>query len=223
MMNIYITRIEEVGQPLFSSAFPFLDGDVQQKISRLKKKEDRIRTLAGHAIVKIMLAEELKKDPRDLPFRTNEYGKREMEGGGRQFNISHSGSFIVAAIGKKPVGIDIERNEQRDFRFFKAIWGEGQHAHFELNDCRSFYKVWTAKESYVKYLGSGLYRDLEQIIVHRDGTIVEQGKATGMTVRHIAIHPDYTCAVCSKERLQTISFVGRESMEQFFLRRVRAE
>ena len=219
MTRIYATRLEAIGEDLSETVYPFLDGHVQKKICRLRKKEDKMRTLLAHAIVKMVLSEELQREPQDIPFKMNEYGKQGLAGEERQFNITHSGEFILAAIGDKPVGIDVEKNENRDFSLFRDIWGEGQHAHFELNDCRSFYKVWTAKESYAKYLGTGLHSNMEEIILQRDNSIIDQGKETGIAVKYIHLHRDYTCAVCSKEEIESITFVERDKIENFFISR----
>ncbi len=82
---------------------------------------------------------------------------------GPPFNLSHSGPvFVLACGGHGPVGVDVERVEPlRDLdgvatRVFldpERDWmnaAEDQHARL-----RRFYRLWTAKEAVMKYLGTG--------------------------------------------------------------------
>lgn len=81
------------------------------------------------------------------------------------YNLSHSGRWVILAFGDRAVGVDVEQiREETDIqaiagRFFSAE--EQQYVRGNPDQSRSrFFEVWTAKESFVKYLGKGLQKDL---------------------------------------------------------------
>ncbi len=75
------------------------------------------------------------------------------------FNLSHTGSAVVAAFADSAVGIDIEsRGRCRDFigiarRFFHPAEAD---AVSRSNDEEQFLRLWTAKEAMLKLSGEGL-------------------------------------------------------------------
>ncbi|MBR4026109.1 MAG: 4'-phosphopantetheinyl transferase superfamily protein [Lachnospiraceae bacterium] len=83
------------------------------------------------------------------------------------FNLSHSGKWVVAAYGSREIGVDIEKIRQNSTyqkmakRFFTE---EEQNYIYSIKDKteqqRRFTRIWTLKESYLKYLGVGLKKDL---------------------------------------------------------------
>lgn len=85
----------------------------------------------------------------------NENGKPYITGSKYHFNISHSGEIVMLAVSDKPIGIDVERIEQRDYeKFCKRFFSEEEQK--RVNSLLSFYVLWTKKESFVKYLGGRL-------------------------------------------------------------------
>lgn len=83
----------------------------------------------------------------------NEYGKPYIKSNKIYFNISHSKEYIVCAVSDKCIGIDIEYITYRPRvanRYFNA-----EEKKLAINDIE-FTKIWVKKESYLKWLGSGL-------------------------------------------------------------------
>ena len=82
----------------------------------------------------------------------------------RHFNISHSENLAAAALGAVALGIDIEligrRKEPK--RVARRFFTESEYAEFEAKGKseESFIYLWTKKEAYAKYLGTGLAREL---------------------------------------------------------------
>lgn len=69
------------------------------------------------------------------------------------FNISHSGKYVAVAFSSADVGVDLE--------VLKDINLKIAHRHFTLKeqefvcDCKTFFYVWTRKESFIKQKGTG--------------------------------------------------------------------
>lgn len=83
------------------------------------------------------------------------------------FNISHSGSMAVCALGNHPLGVDIEQIRPARLRATRRILTEREREFLagcpkERKDLE-FFKLWTLKESYGKALGIGLALDFTKV------------------------------------------------------------
>ena len=74
-------------------------------------------------------------------------------------SISHSGIFWGCALCDcDKIGFDIqivEQNREMD-SIAKRFFHPAEYAHLYQTQFSDFFSIWTAKESYVKYLGSGI-------------------------------------------------------------------
>ncbi len=122
-----------------------------------RNRPDKIRCLVSEALARHVLGP-------DVVFEKGPWGKPCVRSRPElQFNLSHSGDWVVIAWGNSPVGIDVEVI-RRDIaweplvrRYFSA---REQAFVREADSLSRFFQVWTAKESYLKYLGTGLTRSL---------------------------------------------------------------
>lgn len=90
----------------------------------------------------------------------NEKGKPYLKNNNIYFNISHSKDLIAIIIDNKECGIDIEYidyDRKIDKLISKVLSTEEQK---EFNNAidkyEYFYKIWTIKEAYSKYIGTGI-------------------------------------------------------------------
>ena len=216
MTKVYSCLVQKVEADLFHDLLLYVDVQVKDRIYRYKRKEDQVRTLLAHALSKMMLAKELQTTPSVLQYKVNKYGKYELDGHPLCFNLSHAQDYVVCAISKKQVGVDIEKCIPRDFQLFTTVWSKEEKTQFNLRDHRSFYRLWTAKESYVKYLGIGLHACLTDISVDLNGSIMYQRMVSAAQVSYVKVHEDYVCAVCSEEQIEGVEHVSVEQIAAFF-------
>ena len=94
------------------------------------------------------------------------------------FNLSHSGNWVVIAYGTSPVGVDVEsyREDTNIDRISRRFYTPEERAYcmeYPQLQYRRFYEVWTGKESFLKYLGTGLRKDLTSFSIFQpeDGVI----------------------------------------------------
>lgn len=85
------------------------------------------------------------------------------------FNISHTNAAVAVAISSKPVGIDIEliknvdENDLKEFKALKIAKKMFLPHEFEYiieqphKTGERFYEIWTKKEAYAKYIGTGIF------------------------------------------------------------------
>lgn len=86
------------------------------------------------------------------------------------FNLSHSGSWVVLAFGDSPVGIDVEKLEYTPGRqqVMRRFFTPEEQAYVQEDPAEEgerFFRIWTAKESWLKYTGEGLTRPISSFSV----------------------------------------------------------
>ena len=144
-----------------------LTPDEVKKAERFKFRADQWRSIAARGVLRILLSRHVEK----IEFDITEYGKPFLKGGaGIQFNVAHSGDFVLIAIAKdREVGVDIERMrpgievEAIASRFFFHEERDWLLSQPDRKD--SFYRLWTAKESVLKAVGLGLSMPLDSFSV----------------------------------------------------------
>lgn len=83
-----------------------------------------------------------------------------------RFNISHSGDLVICAVSDFEIGIDIqEKSRMNTDRIAKKIMSPAEHKKYLESSERQdfFYRVWVMKESYVKWTGDGITRELHSL------------------------------------------------------------
>ena len=81
-------------------------------------------------------------------------GKPYLKGGKIQFNLSHSKGLTALAVGKKQVGFDCECLTGKARPAVLSKFSDREKT--EIHSTSDFYAHWTARESYVKFLGETL-------------------------------------------------------------------
>ena len=117
--------------------------------------------------------------------------------------LSHGGGRAVLAVGTEPVGCDIEGlapvREGVLRRFSEAerafVEGAGEK---ERVRAAAFCRIWTGKESFLKWTGEGLAGWKETEVSLRDGCIFRDGKEQPCRVVWVE-WGEYIVAVCSGE------------------------
>ena len=83
-----------------------------------------------------------------------------------RFNISHSEDLVICAVSDFEIGIDIqEKSRMNTDRIAKKVMSPGEHKKYLTSSERQdfFYRVWVMKESYVKWTGDGITRELHSL------------------------------------------------------------
>lgn len=94
-------------------------------------------------------------------FIQNRYGKPYLADNALYFNLSHSANMTILAVSDKEVGIDCEKNKPRKTDAILRNLTETERGEiFELHD---FYRHWTIKESYVKFVGTSIAKELSHL------------------------------------------------------------
>ncbi len=163
----YSTFNEPIANEHWLAYLDVLPNDLKKRALSYRRWQDRHTYVIG----KLLLLQGLSKYGFDKSvfsrIKYTEYGKPFLEED-IDFNISHSGEKVVCAIGKNvQLGIDIEVIEDVDFDDFENVMTQSQWQ-FILgsdNPIKSFYSLWTMKESVMKADGRGMSIPLLDIII----------------------------------------------------------
>ncbi|WP_066874814.1 4'-phosphopantetheinyl transferase family protein [Clostridium mediterraneense] len=207
-MVIFIVKILDIEKNRLERLIQYLSYNKQLKINKFLKKSDKIQSLIGEIIIRTELMEKFNLKNKEINFIENKYGKpRIIELEDFYFNLSHSGSYIVAAISDSEVGIDIE--EMQEFQDFKEIaenFFSKEEVTYILEGTKEetvdrFYEIWTLKEAYVKFKGKGLSIPLESFTIffdrHNNIKVKKSGEESYEFLKLIEILPKYKLALCS--------------------------
>jgi 4'-phosphopantetheinyl transferase len=141
----------------------------------------------------------------EIAFTNDYYGKpsfKKMEG--VEFNLSHSGVWVVGVIDDRPVGIDVEQVQPIDLEISENYFSGDEHRDLMSKPDKYdyFFTLWSLKESYIKILGKGLSHPLNAFSMSFTETgeiiIKVEGKRIGdIFFRQYDIDKQYKMAVCA--------------------------
>lgn len=152
-----------------------LSADEKIRAERFHFTRDRDRYMIGRGLLRTLLGGYLQLDPSEIKFNYGAYGKpalADINGRILEFNLSNSNDMVVYIFNwDDPVGIDIEYiHPMKDMDDFALQF-------FTPDECalirslpteqkqKTFFKLWTCKEAYLKANGSGLITPLNQVEV----------------------------------------------------------
>jgi 4'-phosphopantetheinyl transferase len=156
-----------------------LDRAERQRAERYRIEADRVRYIIARSSLRQLLGRRIGTQSGEIRFGENEFGKPFVEEPpfSLHFNTSHSGDWVLHAVNTfAPVGIDVEaiRAELAHVEQFERVLSPEELA--VLNEvplrhrARTFAMVWVRKEAYVKALGEGMSRPLQDISIVIDAT-----------------------------------------------------
>lgn len=158
MMKLFLADINDIKLEYISMISP----QRAQKARRYKKVDDQKRCIAGGLMIKRFL------DGAEIT--ENKYGKLVADNG-VHFNLSHSGKYVLFALSDIDIGCDIEKVRSIDvYKAGRIVFGNNETDQIKESSDKmdAFLKLWTKKESLLKCLGEGFYRNAKSVDVSND-------------------------------------------------------
>jgi 4'-phosphopantetheinyl transferase len=146
----------------------WLSQEERARAARFVRAEDQARFMFAHGILRRILGRYIDAEPADLGFHVSPTGKPVLLGrqGGVhdvRFNLSHShGRMLVSVAKGREVGIDLEQiRDNRQLlrlaeRFFTPKEFEWIRNQPVSDHALQFYRLWVAKEAFLKAQGRGI-------------------------------------------------------------------
>jgi len=211
MVDIYVIRIDEpIEDEAYNQLLLCVSKSKRERIKRFHFIEDAKRTLYGELIVRYLACNILKVPNNKIIINQNEFGKPFLYGYPNfYFNISHSGAWVVCAISKKAVGVDVEVIKPIDLsiaeRFFSEIEKQNLLKLEDKSQVEFFYDLWTLKESYIKCRGKGLSIALNSfsIVINNQTVQIMPVSMPLVYLSRIILDNEYKLSVCSEDKIQS--------------------
>lgn len=175
MIKIYYsnftTKLDTISFDRYLNALPVKQID---KILRYKRWQDAHASLFGKLLLRDALMD-LGYNPDLNQIKYTEYNRPYIEGF-FDFNISHSGCYVVCAISREcRIGVDIEEMKQIDMGNFINQWTATElNSIINSADINShFFELWSMKEAVIKADGKGLNIPFKNIVIHDNMTSID--------------------------------------------------
>jgi 4'-phosphopantetheinyl transferase len=150
----------------------YLCASERERADRFHFQADYDRYVTARASLRLQLGAFLDCDPKSLLFQYTSHGKPFIEKCEIEFNVSHSGDWVLFAFARSAkLGVDIEHirpmADMRDVakQNFAAQEFVRWEATPEQDRTEAFYRCWTRKESFIKAIGEGLSCPLDSFEV----------------------------------------------------------
>lgn len=182
-----------------------LSEEEREKAARFRREAERNSSIAARGALRVLLFGYTGKPPATIDFQYSENGKPHVVGSDVDFNVSHSGEWVVLAFGRnRNIGVDVEKikREMDVLSVAKRYFALEERALVESAEDRHavFFELWARKEAYVKACGSTLFAELASFPVPID----EAGERDGWYFRRLEAGSEYAAAVVTDKELKRV-------------------
>jgi 4'-phosphopantetheinyl transferase len=213
---------------LYNLFHSVLSIEEKQKATNYHREKDKNSFITSRGTLRFLLGNYLAINPGDIEIHSGANKKpllKNISNHHLHFNISHSGEWVVIAIGPLEVGVDLERiNKGFSYQEIIEVAFNNEEKNFVQNSSqpeKDFYLLWTRKESLVKATAKGLDKDLIAV-PSLDGFHEKEYKILNSkeawNIKSFEVDAGYIGSVATTEKIQTINFL--DTKELFFLQPV---
>lgn len=154
-MKVYTMNIRGIN-PNDRKWYKYLSENRIEKVNRLKQKEKKAQSIGAELLLNYAVNGDIKTT---VKWDTDENGKLYLtEHKDKYVNLSHSKDYAVCAVHDKPIGIDIQYCRECDMRIAERFFtgAEADIIRRAPVPQKTFFEMWTKKESLVKAVGCAL-------------------------------------------------------------------
>lgn len=144
---------------MYEKYLPLVSAERRKKIERYRFDNLKTMALFTELIIRSEAVKAFGIKNSEIVFGYGEYGKPYIINvPDYHFSVSHSGNCIAFASAYSAVGVDAEKLREGRNAVAKRFFTK--HEYEYITESREpdteFFRIWTAKEAYVKMLGTGL-------------------------------------------------------------------
>lgn len=192
------------GDELFERCKQQLSAFRREKIERYRFRKDQLLSLGAGLLLDCGL-QAFGLREKEMEYRLGENGKPFFASEpGIYFNLSHSNTQVLAAIGDCPVGCDIEWRKPVDLKLARRFFHEDEYAAIAAESTeeerqRLFFRIWTLKESYMKCSGLGFRQPLDSFCIRLgENPTVDAEDGEAVRFREYDAVDGYCAALCAE-------------------------
>jgi 4'-phosphopantetheinyl transferase len=209
--------------PVINTKLSFLTISENELASRFRFEDDKYRFAIARHSLRLILSKYLSLSPLEIHIAAEKGQKPRVLNSlsGIQFNISHSGEWILVAVANSETGIDIEKIDPA-FSYQELL--PDHFSEKEINYISeaadplvAFYYLWTRKESLIKARGTGLRDHLKEMdVLDPDALFALQAESWKLESFNIsAMYPAAVACHSSVEKI--IYYNGEDLLRQHFI------
>ncbi|HAO6010061.1 TPA: 4'-phosphopantetheinyl transferase superfamily protein [Listeria monocytogenes] len=207
-MKLYYTYIPDNFKIAIDDYIQYVSIERANRIKNLKFFEDKLRSLLGEFLLSYSLSADGSIDMNKvhLQFSYNSNGKPALKNfPSHHFNISHSGKYVVCSLSDSTVGVDIE--EKKDIDIYSLLnYFHPKEKEYIISDPENskikFFDIWTEKESFIKFKGTGLSTPLDSFYFDSSKNLILEKDSPldkSISIEKVFIDKNYACSVCSEK------------------------
>ena len=132
-------------------------------------------------------------------------GKPYIKDGDLHFNLSYSEEIYIIAISNHEVGVDVEKlsTAVNIDLIVKKYFSEEEKKYMNVGKnkylrIRRFYELWTRREAFVKYLGTGITNDFKFLDLSK--------KIKGLNIESF-FYGNYVISICVPDKIEHINVI----------------
>lgn len=193
---------------ILERVFPLLTPQRREKIKEIRFLEDRLCCAGAGVLLDLGLRNYgLKAAEEEIAYHDGpEKGSRKpylKHHPEIHFNLSHSGTMVMAAFSDREVGCDIEKMGKENLKLAKRFFHPEEWKVLEYADDKQelYYRYWTLKESVMKLNGKGMGLPLNSfcICMEKDKSLRAEvdGRMKPYDLREYALS-GYRAALCAE-------------------------
>lgn len=180
-----------------------LSSDEVARANRFRFPRHRRRFIVARGILRQLLGNYLNIEPKELQFDYSDRGKpllKAHQSDYLQFNLSHSHEYALYGFTYHyPIGVDLEylREVSDIIKIARRFFSNREYEILigATNETRPqlFFQLWTAKEAYLKAIGTGLTDSLADIEIALDDMM----SSTHLTLKDSTLGARWSLRACT--------------------------
>ncbi len=204
-----LDHVDRIGEAEVQELFSFLSAERRETVSRYRFAKDRVQSALAYLLLRYGLIKDygifpvpqMGKTPQGKPY-LQEYPQI-------HFNLSHCEKAVACGFAMGPIGIDVQHMVPYKESIAKFFMTAEERKQALLGDRdRLFTRLWTLKECYGKYSGSGICYPMSEM------SVTEGQTQDGCLIQSHAMGSFYL-SVCSQEP-QTVEGISFEQLKDFY-------
>lgn len=195
-MLIYKCNISHVEEKELRIWFDAMNNERRNEVIKIKNSNKQALKIAADHICRSAISDFCGIVPNKIEFGKERFGKPYAKNLPVQFSISHSGNIAICAVSEKSVGIDIEKIRPVNPDVARRFATEKELDYIKANR-NGFFEIWTLKEAYFKYKGTGIGTDIKDVSFEiAESKIYCSDKSSKLSFYDV--EEEYICALCHK-------------------------
>lgn len=203
VVKLYVTDILPLNDDkLFAEYYKQMPVFRKEKIDSKKQNYDKLRSLAAGVLLNRVFFNN-GYNPSGVEVYCNQHSKPYADVN-FYFNISHSGDKVICAVCSEEIGCDIEKIRDINESLIARCFTEKEQIF--INDETKFFRLWTAKESLLKAIGTGITEKLKsfELCVENNKLLPIKYDNIDYSFKELHILKDYAITICVKNATEKI-------------------